>query len=99
MRALLLVAALVAAVQGFVAPAPAQTTRTRVRLFAAFKQNDVKKLLASKRNAIDALGKAAPETSELTRLRFALAFPSARGTDVASAAAMPPPLLQQAAFK
>ncbi|KAH8046147.1 hypothetical protein JL722_13869 [Aureococcus anophagefferens] len=52
---------------GFVAPAPAQTTRTRVRLRAAFKQNDVKKLLASKRNAIDALGKAAPETSELTR--------------------------------
>merc|ERR1719181_1722485 len=87
MRALLLVAALVAAVQGFVAPAPAQTTRTRVRLCAAFKQNDVKKLLASKRNAIDALGKAAPETSELTRLRFALAFPSARGTDVASARA------------
>ena len=87
MCALLLVAALVAAVQGFVAPAPAQTTRTRVRLRAAFKQNDVKKLLASKRNAIDALGKAAPETSELTRLRFALAFPSARGTDVASARA------------
>lgn len=38
--------------------------------------NSVKTLLASKRSTVDALASVAPDASELTRLRFALAFPS-----------------------
>jgi len=76
-RLLLVAAVLCGTIDALVAPAPPRATRTRARLRAAFKENDLKRLLASKKGAIDALGRVAPETSELTRLRFALAFPSA----------------------
>lgn len=76
MKVVALLLALLLPVTAFVPRArmPARPSGARVRMQAGVVGEDVASLLSSNRAQIDSLGAIAPELSEITRLRFALAF-------------------------